>query len=140
MPMDLEKRNEPRVAFTLTRSGVDAEDAVPVWQFASASEEPRLRGWVLNMSKGGMQVLAPAGVHRRLRATVYDVTVDTGGDPAECFEARVRRVWSRDVEHLGQLNGFEFEEPQPLAAAFLARHPVPHGQALKWLVCHLVAR
>ncbi len=140
MSADPEKRTEPRLAFTLVRAESEGADAGPVWELSAATEEPRLHAWVLDMSLGGMQILAPARPHTRLRATVYDVLVVAGEAPHERFDARARRIWSRDVAHLGQLNGFEFESPQPQAAAFLAAHSARPGTALKWLACQLVAR
>jgi hypothetical protein len=138
MSTEMERRSERRVAFTLVRTAGENEDGLPVWEFSTPTQALQQQGWVLDMSKGGMQVLVPRLVP--LRDVVYDVLVEAGGAAGECIEARVRRVWSRDVAHLGQLNGFEFDEPQPLAETFLARHPAAKGQGLKCLSCQLVAR
>jgi hypothetical protein len=142
-PDDNEQRKHRRVGVSLVPAARDADDPVPVWVFqeegadaaSSAPVNQSRSGFILNLSEGGLQVLTNA--EEPLVGTRYEVQLLGLGDAVSATLGVARRVWSRPLGGMGQVNGFEYELRNAATAALFAEHGHDAADPQTMLRCRL---
>ncbi|MEO6279797.1 PilZ domain-containing protein [Roseateles sp.] len=131
----IDQRRSPRVEFFLVP---EEHEQLPVWVIKPEGLANARGGVVVNLSEDGLQILASA--EPPLDARHYELRLLLGEDDGvPLFSADVRRVWSRPLNQLVQLSGFEFESPNSEAEEFLLAQTA-QITARKWVRCVLVER
>lgn len=138
---EAEQRKHRRLGISLVAAERDEGDQIPVWVFKEEPEADgpfeRRSGFILNVSEGGMQVLTSA--EEPLVAERYEIQLLVGEKTVSAGVGVARRVWSRPVSKLGNVNGFEYEVRSAATQEFMARHGSSVANPQNLMPCLLIA-
>lgn len=133
--IEVENRRTERVEFLLVPV---AREQVPVWLFKPPRLAQAIAGLIVNLSKGGVQVLTSS--QHRLLHDLYTVELMLGeADGVAAFSGEVRRVWTHHYSSFAEASGMVFIDPESPVAEFVQQFQ-PRQSRQTWVRCMLTPR